>query len=180
MRACLPKNSGVPGSWHFSTTCRARRFPAKIPSTCWDRSRARYRKISASITSASGCSTTAPKKSKSRPRLASPPTPWASVFLWAPASWDAWRAPASGHWCRMRARASFREFCPTHARCFAFPITYGENLLGALNIESRNEYAFAPQDVLILNTLADLLATALHNAFVFQKLQQQSITDGLT
>ena len=34
--------------------------------------------------------------------------------------------------------------------------------------------------MLILNTLADLLATALHNAFVFQKLQQQSITDGLT
>ena len=60
------------------------------------------------------------------------------------------------------------------------PITYGESLLGVLNIESRNEYAFSPQDVLILNTLADLLATALHNAFVFQKLQQQSITDGLT
>ena len=37
-----------------------------------------------------------------------------------------------------------------------------------------------PQDRLIMNTLADLLATALHNAFVFQKLQQQSITDGLT
>ena len=37
-----------------------------------------------------------------------------------------------------------------------------------------------PQDVLIMNTLADLLATALHNSFVFQKLQQQSITDGLT
>ena len=49
-----------------------------------------------------------------------------------------------------------------------------------LNIESRSESAFLPQDVLILNTLADLLATALHNAFVFQKLQQQSITDGLT
>src|SRR5271170_7775540 len=60
------------------------------------------------------------------------------------------------------------------------PITYGETLLGALNIESRGESAFTPQDVLILNTLADLLATALHNAFVFQKLQQQSITDGLT
>jgi len=60
------------------------------------------------------------------------------------------------------------------------PINYGETLLGALNIESRNENAFEPQDVLILNTLADLLATALHNAFVFQKLQQQSITDGLT
>ena len=60
------------------------------------------------------------------------------------------------------------------------PISYGESLLGVLNIESRNENAFSPQDVLILNTLADLLATALHNSFVFQKLQQQSITDGLT
>jgi len=60
------------------------------------------------------------------------------------------------------------------------PITYGESLLGVLNVESRADNAFSPQDVLILNTLADLLATALHNAFVFQKLQQQSITDGLT
>ncbi len=60
------------------------------------------------------------------------------------------------------------------------PINYGESLLGVLNIESRHENAFTAQDQLILNTLADLLATALHNAFVFQKLQQQSITDGLT
>jgi len=68
-----------------------------------------------------------------------------------------------------------------HSRSvLCIPITYGETLLGALNIESAKESAFFPQDVLILNTLADLLATALHNAFVFQKLQQQSITDGLT
>ncbi len=60
------------------------------------------------------------------------------------------------------------------------PISYRETLLGVLNVESRDENAFAPQDILILNTLADLLATALHNSFVFQKLQQQSITDGLT
>src|SRR3984885_4094950 len=69
---------------------------------------------------------------------------------------------------------------PESRSVLCIPITYGETLLGALNIESRNESAFFPQDVLILNTLADLLATALHNAFVFQKLQQQSITDGLT
>ena len=69
---------------------------------------------------------------------------------------------------------------PESRSVLCIPITYGETLLGALNIESRNESAFYPQDVLILNTLADLLATALHNAFVFQKLQQQSITDGLT
>ena len=69
---------------------------------------------------------------------------------------------------------------PDSRAVLCIPITYGESLLGVLNIESRNENAFSPQDVLILNTLADLLATALHNAFVFQKLQQQSITDGLT
>ena len=60
------------------------------------------------------------------------------------------------------------------------PVTYGETLLGVLNVESAKEDAFSPQDTLIMNTMADLLATALHNAFVFQKLQQQSITDGLT
>lgn len=60
------------------------------------------------------------------------------------------------------------------------PITYGESLMGVLNVESKQEDAFSPEDVLVMNTLADLLATALHNSFVFQKLQQQSITDGLT
>ena len=69
---------------------------------------------------------------------------------------------------------------PDSRAVLCIPITYGEMLLGVLNIESHSENAFSPQDVLILNTLADLLATALHNAFVFQKLQQQSITDGLT
>ena len=69
---------------------------------------------------------------------------------------------------------------PDSRAVLCIPITYGENLIGVLNVESRSENAFSPQDVLILNTLADLLATALHNAFVFQKLQQQSITDGLT
>ena len=69
---------------------------------------------------------------------------------------------------------------PDSRAVLCIPITYSETLLGVLNVESHCENAFAPQDVLILNTLADLLATALHNSFVFQKLQQQSITDGLT
>jgi len=69
---------------------------------------------------------------------------------------------------------------PESRAVLCLPIRYGEALLGVLNVESRDENAFAPQDVLILNTLADLVATALHNSFVFQKLQQQSITDGLT
>ncbi len=69
---------------------------------------------------------------------------------------------------------------PESRSALCIPITYGESLMGVLNVESRRENAFSPQDVLIMSTLADLLATALHNAFVFQKLQLQSITDGLT
>src|SRR5579862_7496529 len=40
------------------------------------------------------------------------------------------------------------------------PISYGESLMGVLNVESLKEDAFLPQDRLIMNTLADLLATA--------------------
>jgi diguanylate cyclase (GGDEF)-like protein len=69
---------------------------------------------------------------------------------------------------------------PESRSVLCLPLTYGDTLLGVLNLESRKENAFAPQEVLTLRTLADLLATALHNAFVFQKVQQQSITDGLT
>jgi diguanylate cyclase (GGDEF)-like protein len=69
---------------------------------------------------------------------------------------------------------------PDARAVMCIPITYGETLMGVLNVESRRESAFTPQDKLIMSTLADLLATALHNSFVFQKLQTQSITDGLT
>lgn len=77
-------------------------------------------------------------------------------------------------------QAQLQGVLPDARAVLCIPITYGETLLGVLNIESRDENALAPEDVLIMNTLADLLATALHNSFVFQKLQQQSITDGLT
>jgi diguanylate cyclase (GGDEF)-like protein len=69
---------------------------------------------------------------------------------------------------------------PSARSVLCIPITYGESLLGVLNVESELENAFSSEDRLVMNTLADLLATALHNSFVFQKLQQQSITDGLT
>ncbi len=69
---------------------------------------------------------------------------------------------------------------PESRSVLCLPLTYGETLLGILNVESRRENAFPEQEVLLMRTLADLLATALHNAFVFQKMQQQAITDGLT
>ncbi|HTZ96096.1 MAG TPA: diguanylate cyclase [Terriglobales bacterium] len=76
--------------------------------------------------------------------------------------------------------AGLQGILPDSRAVLCIPIAYGETLLGVLNVESQKEDAFNPQDVLIMNTLADLLATALHNSFVFQKLQQQAITDPLT
>src|SRR5271165_4549831 len=76
--------------------------------------------------------------------------------------------------------AHLQGVLPDSRAVLCIPIAYGETLLGVLNVESRQEDAFSPEDVLIMNTLADLLATALHNSFVFQKLQQTAITDGLT
>ncbi|MDP9161792.1 MAG: diguanylate cyclase [Acidobacteriota bacterium] len=78
------------------------------------------------------------------------------------------------------ADTQLQGILPDSRAVLCIPIAYTDSLLGVLNVESREQGAFSPQDVLIMNTLADLLATALHNSFVFQKLQQQSITDGLT
>jgi len=62
----------------------------------------------------------------------------------------------------------------------ALPVTYGEQFLGVLYVESAEACDFPQQDVLLLRTLADLFAGALHNALTFQKAQEQAITDGLT
>jgi diguanylate cyclase (GGDEF)-like protein len=79
-----------------------------------------------------------------------------------------------------KAEAHLNGVLPDAHSVLCVPLNYGETQLGVLNIESRKEHAFPEQDVLILRTLADLIAAALHNVFVFQKMQQQSITDGLT
>jgi diguanylate cyclase (GGDEF)-like protein len=60
------------------------------------------------------------------------------------------------------------------------PITYGETLLGILTIECFSRDAFTEDEVLTLGTLADVLATALHNAMTFEEMEYQSITDCLT
>src|SRR5947209_2368343 len=92
------------------------------------------------------------------------------------------RVARSGEAALMNASepGQLQGLLPGSRTVFCIPITYGDTLLGALNVESEKENAISPEDVLVMNTLADLLATALHNSFVFQKLQTQSITDGLT
>jgi diguanylate cyclase (GGDEF)-like protein/putative nucleotidyltransferase with HDIG domain len=62
----------------------------------------------------------------------------------------------------------------------ALPVIYAEQLLGVLYVESSKPCEFPEQEILLLRTLADLFAGALHNALTFQKAQEQAITDGLT
>jgi diguanylate cyclase (GGDEF)-like protein/putative nucleotidyltransferase with HDIG domain len=62
----------------------------------------------------------------------------------------------------------------------ALPVIYAEQLLGVLYVESATPCDFPQQEILLLRTLADLFAGALHNALTFQKAQEQAITDGLT
>jgi diguanylate cyclase (GGDEF)-like protein len=69
---------------------------------------------------------------------------------------------------------------PDARSVLSIPLVYSDTRLGVINVESRAERAFREDDVVMLQTLADLLAAALHNVFVYQKMEQQSITDPLT
>jgi diguanylate cyclase (GGDEF)-like protein len=60
------------------------------------------------------------------------------------------------------------------------PVSYAEQLLGVLYAESASPCDFLDEEIMVLRTVADLVASALHNARVFQKAQEQAITDGLT
>jgi diguanylate cyclase (GGDEF)-like protein/putative nucleotidyltransferase with HDIG domain len=94
-------------------------------------------------------------------------------------------AAATGTMVRMDALAPAesprrKPVLPDAQSAVALPIIYAEQVLGVLNVESRRPNIFREEDILLLRTLADVIASALHNAFVFQKAQEQAITDGLT
>ena len=69
---------------------------------------------------------------------------------------------------------------PDTQSAIALPVFYAEQLHGVLYIESSVHVEFSDEEILLLRTLADLIAGALHNAYTFQKAQEQAITDGLT
>ena len=95
-----------------------------------------------------------------------------------------------GHVARSGQMATFRWLNPGDSAlrpiledslaAIALPIFYAEQLHGALYVESSEPLDFSDEEVLLLRTLADLIAGALHNALTFQKAQEQAITDGLT
>ena len=73
-----------------------------------------------------------------------------------------------------------RLIVPGSVSAIALPVSYADGLLGVLYVESSEKSSFPDEEVLVLRTLADLFAGALHNALTFQKAQEQAITDGLT
>src|SRR5712664_3376779 len=78
------------------------------------------------------------------------------------------------------ADAGFKPLLPDTLAAIALPVFYAEQLHGILYVESATPIDFSEEEVLLLRTLADLIAGALHNALSFQKAQEQAITDGLT
>jgi diguanylate cyclase (GGDEF)-like protein len=69
---------------------------------------------------------------------------------------------------------------PDSCTAMALPIFYGDHLHGVLYVETLERVDFSEEESLLLQTLADLIAGAYHNAQTFQKAQEQAITDGLT
>ncbi len=54
----------------------------------------------------------------------------------------------------------------------ALPLTVGEKVLGAVTVQSTEERAFSVDDVTTLQTMADYLSIAIHNAQVLQELEE--------
>jgi diguanylate cyclase (GGDEF)-like protein len=78
------------------------------------------------------------------------------------------------------ASTSAKPVLPESITAMALPVFYGEHLHGVLYVESIDRLDVSEEDSLLLQTLADLIAGAYHNALTFQKAQEQAITDGLT
>src|SRR5947209_20017894 len=78
------------------------------------------------------------------------------------------------------ADAGFKPLLPDTLAAIALPVFYAEQLHGLLYVESSQPADFSAAEVLLLRTLADLIAGALHNALSFQQAQEQAITDGPT
>ncbi|WP_420628237.1 ATP-binding protein [Candidatus Leptofilum sp.] len=84
---------------------------------------------------------------------------------------------------RQDAQHLFNPFIPETLSEMTVPLQVGGHILGAIDIQSREEGAFSQQDVMILQTLADLMAVTIHKANLHEAAQQhaqnleQSVTE---
>ena len=86
-------------------------------------------------------------------------------------------AYSAAHSRRCRAQTAAAGYPGRHRACRSFTQS---NCTAFCMSNRRKPVDFSEEEVLLLRTLADLIAGALHNALSFQKAQEQAITDGLT
>ena len=68
-------------------------------------------------------------------------------------------------------RVHFKNPLLPHTRSeIALPLTVGDKVLGAVTVQSVEERAFSDEDILTLQTMADHLAVAIHNARLMKDL----------
>ena len=72
-----------------------------------------------------------------------------------------------------------RGFAETQSEICLPLLAFGESF-GVLVLESSLPSAFAPDDVRSLQSVADICAVGIHNAFRYHSAQQMAHTDGLT
>lgn len=72
----------------------------------------------------------------------------------------------------------YKRFVPTTKSELAVPILYGQEkeLIGVLDIESSEENAFGEEEFLLVQTLANQLAVAIHNAQLHERTKRQAET----
>lgn len=91
------------------------------------------------------------------------------------------RAYAAGRTVRVddvRLDADFYPFNSSETRSeLCVPIVAGSRVLAILNLESRRVGAFTGEDVSVLETVADVLASAIENARLYQRAQEAAVLE---
>jgi diguanylate cyclase (GGDEF)-like protein len=90
------------------------------------------------------------------------------------------RVAANGQTCAVPDISAGDPVLADSVSAVALPILYADQLHGVLYMETAERADFSEEQLLLLHTLADLIASALHHALTFQRAQEQAITDGLT
>lgn len=62
----------------------------------------------------------------------------------------------------------------------ATPLSRGSTVMGVLMVQSAERDAFTPEDWRLLSLLGDLTGVSIQNALLYQRTQEEAITDGLT
>ena len=62
----------------------------------------------------------------------------------------------------------------------ATPLTRGKSVIGVLRLQSGAAESFTPEDWRLISLTGDLASIAIQNSLLYQRTQEEAITDGLT